>query len=245
MTVLVMLVTRVTRLSVVLAAAGAVFAGAQAAHAAPGPAASTAPAASAAGEPAEVGVVGRGSVQATPDLMRVNVGVELRRDKAGAAFAAVKEGAAKLTDALLAAGVAPRDVRTNDLSLGAEYQKYPKLVGYRASQGMEALVRDLSKADAVIDAVAAAGEEVRLSGVSFEISRSQALLKEARAAAYRDAQAKAEQYAALTGRRVGRVMKLEEEGDSGPPRFTMAEKSSISPGQGTVTIIVRAIYELV
>ncbi|MEV6986587.1 SIMPL domain-containing protein [Sphaerisporangium sp. NPDC051017] len=241
MTVLMM---RVTGLSVVLAAAGVVFAGPQAAHASPGPADPTAPAVSA-GEPAELGVVGRGSVRATPDVMRLSVGVEVRRDKAGAAFAAVKEGAARLTDALIAAGVARQDLRTNDLSLGTEYEKYPKVVGYRASQGVEALVRDLSKADAVIDAVAAAGDEVRLSGLSFEISRSHALLKEARAAAYRDARAKAEQYAALAGRQVGRVMKLEEEGDSAPPRFAMAEKASVSPGQGTITIIVRVIYELV
>ncbi|GII60024.1 putative conserved lipoprotein LpqG [Sphaerisporangium krabiense] len=233
----------VTKVGAVLVAAGIVFAGAGPALAAPRPPGGEAPAA---GEAAEVGVAGRGSVRAVPDVMRLGVGVEVRRDKAGEAFAAARAAAARLTDALLAAGVAKEDLRTNDLSLGAEYEKYPRVVGYRATQGVEALVRDLSRADAAVDAVAAAGEEARLTGVTFEISRSQALLRSAREAAYRNALAKARQYAALTGRRVGRVLKLEEEGDGAPPRFAMvAEKGALSPGQGTVTIVVRALYELV
>jgi uncharacterized protein YggE len=197
------------------------------------------------GEATELTVVGRGTVQTTPDVMRLNVGVEVRKDRAGDAFAAVKAAAARLSDALLAAGVAASDLRTNGLSLGAEYEKYPKVVGYRASQGVEALVHDLSKADAVVDAVAAVGEEVRLNGISFEISKAESLVKAARAAAYDDALAKARQYAALTGHEVGRVVKLEEEGDGSPSRFALAEKSSISPGHGSVTVAVRAVYELV
>ncbi|MFC4591131.1 SIMPL domain-containing protein [Sphaerisporangium corydalis] len=198
------------------------------------------------GDTAELVVVGRGSVQTTPDVMRLNVGVETRRARAGEAFAAVKEAAAKLTDALVTAGVARWDLKTNDLSLVAEYDKYPKVVGYRASQGLEAQVRDLSKADAVVDAVAAVGDEARLNGISFEISREEALVKRARAVAYKDARAKAEQYAALVGRTLGRVTKLEEESDSSPSRLAaFGEKAGISPGHGSVTVAVRVVYEMV
>jgi uncharacterized protein len=245
-----------TKISVVLAATAFVLVGVQA-----GPALAVAgsstpasppatvkpapPARTAMGEPAELTVFGRGSVRATPDVMRLNVGVEVRREKAGEAFAAVKAAAHKLTEALLAAGVAASDLRTNDLSLGAEYEKYPKVVGYRASQGVEALVRNLSKADAIVDAVAAVGEEVRLNGISFEVSKAEALVRAARAAAYKDALAKAQQYATLTGRRLGRIVKLEEDGDSSPSRFAVAEKTSINPGQGSISVAIRAVYELV
>ncbi|WP_248959437.1 SIMPL domain-containing protein [Sphaerisporangium perillae] len=244
-----------TKLSVVPAAAAFVFAfaGAQAvpalaasgvpAQASPAGVARSAPGRTAV--PAELVVVGRGSVQATPDVMRLNVGVEARRPKAGEAFAAVKAAGLKLTDALLAAGVDRTDVRTNDLSLGAEYDKYPNVVGYRATQGAEVLVHDLSRADAVVDAVAAVGEEVRLNGISFEVSRVAALVKKARAAAYRDALAKARQYAQLTGHQVGRMVKLEEEGDASPSRFTMAEKASISPGHASIGVTLRAVFELI
>ncbi|MFC7382884.1 SIMPL domain-containing protein [Sphaerisporangium rhizosphaerae] len=198
-----------------------------------------------AGDPAELSVSGRGVVQATPDVMRLTAGVEVRRDRAGEAFAAAKAAALKLNQALLGAGVAERDLRTNDLSLAADYDKYPKVVGYRAAQGVEALVRDLSRADAVVQAVAGVGEEARLNGISFEVSKSAALVKAARAAAVRDAHDKARHYAELTGRGLGRVLKLEEEGDTSPSRFAMlTEKSGVNPGQGTVTLTVRVVYEL-
>ncbi|MFC4532270.1 SIMPL domain-containing protein [Sphaerisporangium dianthi] len=244
-----------TKFSVALAATAFVFAAAQAAPAlaasAPEPAPVQSPAAPAhrvraAAETVELSVVGRGVVQAPSDVMRINVGVEVRRERAGEAYAAVKVAGLKLTRALLAAGVAEQDVRTSDLSLGAEYDKYPKVVGYRATEGAEALVRDLSRADAVVDAVAGVGEEVRLNGISFEVSKEAALVKAARAAAFRDAQHKARQYAVLSGRRLGRVLKLEEEGDSPPSRFAMmSEKGSINPGHGSVTITVRVVYELI
>ncbi|MET8143741.1 SIMPL domain-containing protein [Sphaerisporangium sp. NPDC005288] len=198
-----------------------------------------------AGDPAELSVSGRGVVQTTPDVMRLTAGVEVRRDRAGEAFAAAKAAALKLNQALLGAGVAERDLRTNDLSLAADYDKYPKVVGYRAAQGVEALVRDLSRADAVVQAVAGVGEEARLNGISFEVSKGAALVKAARAAAVRDAHDKARHYAELTGRGLGRVLKLEEEGDTSPSRFAMlTEKSGVNPGQGTVTLTVRVVYEL-
>lgn len=192
---------------------------------------------------AEVTVVGHGRVQATPDVMRLNVGVEVRGARAGVAFAAVKRAAARLTRALVAAGVPAADLRTSDLALGAEYDRPPRVIGYRASVGIETVVRDLSKADAVIDAVAAVGEEARLHGISFEFSRPETLMRQARDEAYGDALGKARQYARLTGRRLGRVAKLEEEGDAPLPRFAAME-SSISPGRGSVSVTVRVVYEL-
>ncbi|WP_214413747.1 SIMPL domain-containing protein [Sphaerisporangium fuscum] len=238
-----------TKMSVLLAAAAFVLAGTQAgpalAASGPSPAPVTpGPGARTARDAAVVAVVGRGSVEAVPDRMRLNVGVEVRREKAGEAFAAVKSAASKLTGALVSAGIPKADMRTNDLALAAEYEKYPKVVGYRASQGFEVVLRDLSRADAVVDAVAGVGEEVRLNGISFDVSKPSALLEAARAAAYRDATAKARQYAALAGRQLGRLIKLEEEGEPSSSRFAMAEKSSISPGQGSVTLTLRVVYEL-
>ncbi|MFC6085367.1 SIMPL domain-containing protein [Sphaerisporangium aureirubrum] len=235
-----------TKLSVVLAAAAFAVAGLQAAPAlASAPPVPVTAAPRPAGDNVEINVTGQGSVQATPDVMRLNVGVEVRRDTASEAFAAARTAAGRLTAALVGAGVAEGDLRTNDLSLGAEYDKYPKAVGYRASQGLQALVRDLSTADAVVDAAAGVGDDVRFHGITFEVSKAPALVKEARAAAFQDARAKAEQYAALAGYQLGRVLKIEEEGDGGAPRFAYAaDKASIEPGQGTITVTVRVLYGL-
>ncbi|MEV0589202.1 SIMPL domain-containing protein [Nonomuraea sp. NPDC050310] len=192
-------------------------------------------------------VVGEGAVSAAPDLMRLLAGVEVRKAGPGEAFAASREAAARLTRTLREAGVAEEDLRTNELSLGPEYEAYPKVAGYRAAQGVEALVRDLSRADAVIDAVAAVGEEIRLNGLVFEVSKPDQVLEAARARAFANAAAKAAQYAGLAGRALGRVVAVSEEVSAPPqPLLAAAEamdaKSSVSPGRQTVSVTVRVVY---
>ncbi|MGW7480961.1 SIMPL domain-containing protein [Nonomuraea muscovyensis] len=237
-----------TKLSVVLASAAFALLGAQAAPALAlsASASASAPPAVASGR-AEITVVGKGSVSAAPDAMRLYVGVEVHKGRAAEAFAAVKSARAKLTEALASAGIAGSDMQTSGLGFGADYhQDGIKVAGYQASQNVEVLLRDLSKADAVVDAVAAVGEEVRINGISFEVSKVQPLVAKARAAAYRDALVRAQEYAALSGRKLGRVVKLEEESDTPTSRFALAaDQSFISPGQGAVTVTVRAVYELI
>ncbi|MET9343597.1 SIMPL domain-containing protein [Nonomuraea sp. NPDC003804] len=197
----------------------------------------------------QIAVVGQGAVSAAPDVMRLTAGVEVRRATAGEAFAAARAAAAKLTRTLIGAGVAADDLTTNELSLGPEYESYPKVSGYRGAQGVEAVVRDLSKADRIIDAAAAVGEEVRLNGVSFEVSDRTRLMEAARAAAFKDAADKARHYAALAGRRLGNVVEITEEITGGPIPMhvsaTLAEdKASVNPGRQNLGINVRVVYEL-
>ncbi|GII76037.1 hypothetical protein Sru01_10190 [Sphaerisporangium rufum] len=194
---------------------------------------------------ARVTVGGTGKVEATPDLLRLNVGVEARAPRAGDAFTAVKEAARRLTVALLAAGVAESDLRTTDLSLVAEYDKFPRLSGYRANQSTEVVVRDLARTDAVLAAVASAGDAARLNGLSFDVAEPEMFRTAARAAAYQDALNKARQYATLTGRRLARLARLEEDGDASPSRYALVEKSGgLSPGRQSIVVTVRAVFEL-
>ncbi|MEV7011102.1 SIMPL domain-containing protein [Streptosporangium sp. NPDC051022] len=198
---------------------------------------------------AQVTVVGEASLSSAPDVMRLNVGVEVRRPTAGQAFADARQAAARLTKALLDTGIDAKDLRTNELSLGPEYDNYPKVAGYRAAQGVEAVVRDVESADRVIEAAVAAGEEVRLNGISFEISDGRRLLRAAREAAFKDARARAEQYARLSGRELGQVVRITEENVT-PPRpmaygaGLAADKASISPGQQAVSVNVQVVYAL-
>ncbi|MDP9845269.1 SIMPL domain-containing protein [Streptosporangium lutulentum] len=193
-------------------------------------------------------VRGEGSHSSAPDVMRLNVGVEVRRPTAGAAFAEARKVAAALTQVLVKAGIEAKDLRTNALSLGPEYENYPKVVGYRATQGVEALVRDIGSADRVVDAVGSMSEDVRLNGISFEVSDDGAALRAARDAAFVDARARAEQYAGLAGRELGRVVTITEEDVSRPVVLMAAAKfedgGSISPGRQTITVNVQVVYQL-
>ncbi|GAB1817267.1 SIMPL domain-containing protein [Herbidospora sp. RD11066] len=199
---------------------------------------------------AKITVTGNGTVSAAPDRMRLQAGVEVRRATAGAAFSGARTAAAALRSALLDAGVAEDDLRTSDISLGPEYDDYPKVSGYRAGQGVEVLVRDLDIADRVVDAVAAAGEEARLNGINFEIGDPAAALSAARDAAYKDALAKAKQYAGLTGRTLGAVLSVQENGEGHTPipfegiHLMAASDKSISPGRQSVGLSVKVVFEL-
>ncbi|MFI7613247.1 DUF541 domain-containing protein [Nonomuraea terrae] len=197
----------------------------------------------------DITVTGEGAVLAAPDILRLHAGVEVRRASAAAAFAAARAAAARLAEALAGAGIAPEDLRTMELSLGPEYEAYPKVAAYRAVRGVEVVVRDLGLADRVIDAVAGVGEEARLNGLAFELSDPAAALAEARTRAFRDAAAKAAQYAGLAGRPLGRVVSVTEEPGLGPPRpmgmsAQMAESAAtVSPGRELLGVRVRVGYD--
>ncbi|KAB8192715.1 DUF541 domain-containing protein [Nonomuraea phyllanthi] len=196
----------------------------------------------------DITVVGEGAVLAAPDVLRLHAGVEVRRGSAAEAFTAVRSAAARLAEALAGAGIAAEDVRTVELSLGPEYEAYPKVAAYRAAQGVEVVVRDLGRADHVIDTVAGVGEEARLNGVAFEVSDPSRFLRVARVRAFRDAAAKAAQYAELAGRPLGRVVSVNEEVRGGPQPMRLAAAAaesgaSISPGRETLTVTVQVGYD--
>ncbi|MEV5324279.1 SIMPL domain-containing protein [Nonomuraea sp. N2-4H] len=196
----------------------------------------------------DITVIGEGSVLAAPDILRLHAGVEVRRASAAEAFSAARAAATRLAEALDRAGVTARDVTTVELSLGPEYAAYPKVSAYRAAQGVEAVVRDVSRADHVIDTVAGVGEEVRLNGVAFELSDPARALAEARERAFRDAAAKAVQYAALAGRPLGRVVSVSELRQAPPQPMRAAALAaeagaSISPGTRQVTVYVEVGYD--
>ncbi|WP_326638087.1 SIMPL domain-containing protein [Streptosporangium sp. NBC_01755] len=200
------------------------------------------------GDRPQITIVGEGRLSVTPDVMKLDAGVEVIRPTAGEAFTAARAAAAALTKALLAAGIAAKDLRTNELSLGPQYKDYPTISGYRAAQGVEAVVRDIDAADDVVDAAVAAGEAVRLDSISFEVSDNRAPLRLAREAAFRDARTRAAQYARLAGRRLGRALEISEENVTPPRPFfaagAMADKASISPGRQDMSVSVRVVYEL-
>jgi len=201
------------------------------------------------GKHEQISVTGEGAVQAVPDLMRLSAGVEVRRAEAGEAFTAVRAAAARLTKALIDAGVAAEDLRTNELSLGPEYVTYPKVAGYRAAQGIEAVVRVLDSADKVIDAAVAVSEDVRLNGVTFEVSDPAGALARAREQAFADAAAKAAQYATLAGRPLAGVLSVSDDVLGGPQpvlhaAMAMEARSTVSPGQQTLSVSVRVVYAI-
>src|SRR5262249_31054230 len=138
----------------------------------------------------------------------------------------------RVLSALVELGVPRKDVQTTGLALRPVYDYSsdgpPVITGYAASQNHTVLVRELPQAGEALSAVVPArGNAVRLGSVRLQISDPDALLRDARTAAFAEAKAKAQQYAAASGRRLGDVVSVRE----GTTRGTSTDDAVLSPAE--------------
>lgn len=193
-----------------------------------------------------VTVIGSGRAATAPDVVRIDLAAESSAATVQAALGAATEGQATIRAALIADGIDGADLRTTTTSVHVDYSptgEGPR--GYVARLGLSATVRDVAAAGGVVArALDAAGETARLDGMSFSHSDPSALLVVARQVAFADARAKAEQFAALAGRTLGEVVRVDETlGGGGPiPVFraqaAFAGDLAVEPGEQEVTAAV-------
>jgi uncharacterized protein YggE len=214
-------------------------------------------AAAAATDPAAQGVVvsGLGKVSGTPDVLRVQLGVEVRRADVSAALKDANTVQSRVRKALLDDGVDPKDMQTADVSLYPSYTAKGVPNGYRVDQSLIVKLRDLTQAGKAIgDAVEAGGNSARVQGVSFALEDNAALLEKARDAAYGEAKKKADRYAQLSGRALGRVELISEEvpQDAQPMPYARAALAAapaasdvpLDAGQSQVSVSVTVRWSL-
>ena len=97
--------------------------------------------------------------------------------------------------------------------------------------------------------VSTGGDATRINSVSYSIADDSQLVKDARSRAFNDAKNRAEQYAQLSGLRLGQVLSISEAtGSAPPPRRRAAARHAaavpLEPGQQTVSFSVTAVWEL-
>jgi hypothetical protein len=200
-------------------------------------------------------VAGTGEAEARPDLARVSVGVEVRRDGVATARDDAAAAAGRVISALRAAGVGEEDVQTSQLSIQPEYDYTDagrRLLGYTARNTVSVRLRAIDRIGETVDAaVRAGGDEVRLDGLSFELSDPDAVRELARAQAMARARASAEQLARLSGVTLGGPIAIEESGgEAGPVPVMMemraadAATTPIEPGTTRVSVQVRVRFAI-
>jgi uncharacterized protein YggE len=207
---------------------------------------------SATGQPTRtIHVSGDGQVSIQPDIAVVTLGVQTDATTAGEAMSQNSRQAQAVIDALKQAGVAARDIQTQQIQLQPRYQTVqpansqtggePELVGYTAINTVQVRVRDLSKVGQLLDAAVASGGN-RIQGIAFEVSDSSAALDLARTAAWDNAQQKAEQLARLAGGQLGAVLTVDESSQTpvpfvqASPALARAAAVPIEPGAQTLTV---------
>jgi uncharacterized protein YggE len=163
-----------------------------------------------------------GEATSRPDLMGISAGVVTTGRTAKAALAANNVLANRLLDVVRAQGVAPRDVRTEELSVKPQFDKTdeqrandedrsPRIVGYVATNRLTLTLRDLGKAPDIVNALFESGAN-NVRGPSFGLSDPTPARREARRAAVAAARAEADDYAAALGMRISRVLRVSERG---------------------------------
>jgi len=169
------------------------------------------------------------SVKASPDIAMISAGVETEKPTAEAAFTENSNKMKRIFDALKAAGIEDKDIRTSNISL-YPYREYNKnlekdyIAGYRASNNLSVRFRDMKAVGKVIDALISQGAN-NLDGPTFSIENTDELLGKARIEAMKKAMDRAKSYADTANLKVKRIVKISENARNIRPMRHMLMKS--------------------
>jgi Uncharacterized conserved protein len=164
-----------------------------------------------------IAVPGTGRVTVEPDVASIHLGVTVIRQTASAARESAAMTMTAILDALAAAGIARRDMRTALVALNpvTDYSsdKGPQVTGYQISNSVAITVRDLAATGTVIDAALGAGAS-SMDGLEFHLEDTSEAESAARTAAVEDARRRATTIAAAAKVTLGSVIDVVE-GDRG------------------------------
>lgn len=190
-------------------------------------------------------VTGVGTVTSVPDEASFTIGVHTQGSTAREALSANSQQMRRVIDAVKSAGVEKSDIKTQDVSVSADYAEEGRIERYSAGNSVLVTIRDLSKAGAVLDAASNAGAN-EVYGPMLSRSDEDAQQAQALRDAVTDARKKAEALADAAGVRLGRVTAVTEGFAGGPEPYygsdmrLKAEAAPIEPGtqdtQATVTV---------
>ena len=204
--------------------------------------------------PHTVTASGSGTVHAAPDEATMSFGVSKSSGDAKTLLADTAAAADKIVAALRKAGVADKDIQTQNVSLFPQTNFVggkTVVTGYQASIDVSVRVRDLTRLGDIITAGNTAAANT-VSGPSFDIAADSPLNAQAIVKAVADARSRAESMAKAAGASVGRVISISDSTPAPiqPFGFASAAKPStapgvtINPGQVDVTSNIVVVFEL-
>jgi len=194
-----------------------------------------------------VSAAGTGRVTGAPDVVILQLGVDVEMRSVEAARSAAANSMQAAIDALKANGVEEKDIRTIQFSVNPQYDvvlNRQTLRGYRVSNMVSAKVRKVDTAGKIIDDVTrAAGDAAIVRSLSFTIDDPSKLQAQARELAVKQARERAEQLAKPAGVKIGRVLSITEGG--GTPIVSQAQFAVAAPRTGDTTPIQAGELEIV
>jgi len=159
-----------------------------------------------------VTVSGDAEVKVAPDEVILNLGVETRHKVLAEVKRLNDQRMKEVLAAVLAAGVAGKDVRTDYLNLQPDYEyagHRRTFIEYVQRTTIVVTLRDVSKFEALMTSVLQAGVEY-IHGIDFRTSELRKHRDQARVLAMQAAREKAVALAGVLGQKVGRPLSIRE-----------------------------------
>jgi uncharacterized protein len=202
-------------------------------------------------------VNGLGSTYLTPDIAYIYIGVHSEGATASEVVAANKTQTNAVLDALKAAGVDEKDLRTTNFSIWPSQQYSPEgtVTGtiYMVDNTVYVTVRNLDGLGDLLDDTISAGAN-SINSIQFDVADKSAAVKEARAKAVEDAKTQAQELADAAGVKLGDIQNISFYDNSPYPIFegkgggggAMAADTSVAiqPGQLTISVTVNLTYDI-
>ena len=205
-----------------------------------------------------ISLIGHGETRMAPDMAIVTVGVLKQAPAAADALAANTAAMTEVMAALKTAGIEAKDIQTSNFMVAPRYDygdntQAPRLTGYDVSNNVTIAVRKIAQLGGLLDTLVSAGSN-QINGISFQVSKPDQALDQARRLATEDATRKAKLYASAMQVKLGDVLSISEGVNYSPPQPPMmkamrgaAEMSSdvpVSGGEQTLTIDVNVTWEI-
>jgi uncharacterized protein YggE len=204
-------------------------------------------------------VNGTGQIFLSPDIAYIYIGVHTEEPTAADAVTANNEETQQVIEALKAAGVEAKDIRTTNFSIWPNQQYgpdgQPTGTRYVVDNSVFVTVRELDNLGDLLDAAISAGAN-SINSIQFDVADKTDALKKAREEAVKDAKAQAQELADVAGMNLGEVQSISFY-DSAPMPYmnsygkggggaavSEAAAVPIQPGQLTLTVTVSMSYAI-
>ena len=195
--------------------------------------------------PPSVGFSAVGSASITPDGIKLSGSANTLARTSSAGLSEIAKIGESIRQVLAANNVDKKNISSANLSIYPEYSYTPtggrNLLGYRVSQGYEVVLEDGKAAGGVIDQlISATGDKFQINSISSFVTDLEAVTKSARADAIAKAKIKAQDYAQLTGKKLGKILSINESGSEAPvmPMATSKEALGTSFDMGSTKVEV-------
>jgi uncharacterized protein YggE len=203
-----------------------------------------------------ISVQGVGTVFIKPDLAEVSLGVNITRTKLSDARTDAASAMNAVIDALHQLGIGDADIETAYLNISPTWDyssNVQRVTGYEVDNILQVRVHDLDKLGDVVDGAIAAGATT-VNGITFDLSDPTSAQSQARAAAVKDARARADELASAAGVQITGVSSINETSYSMPwPIYADASRGVVAPeqaptpvipGNSQVTVNVSVVYTI-